>query len=129
MNPLPIAAGLLVLAVAAGAYHWRRHRVADLARVKVTGVQLTCSGAMLDVRYQVKRPGRLLAPKDEIYVIGPGGQRVAQVMSVVKIGRLATRRASQRSGGYLLLRNTASLSRGDRVRVVIGRQRQECVVG
>ena len=127
MGVLTITAGLLGIAAAA-AYHYRSRQVAGMARVKVTQVRLTAGGSMLDVRYQVTRPGRLLAPKDEIYVIGPQGERLAQMMSVAKIGRLASRRSDLKTGGYLLLRNTGQVSCGDRVSVVIGRTRQDGMV-
>jgi hypothetical protein len=102
-------------------YLWRRP--ADEARVVVTAVYLTAEGSLLDVRYRITRPGRRLARPDEIYILSGTGEQVGPVAGVTRIGTLAPRSAMRGRGGYLLLRNTPPVARGDRVTVIIGRQR------
>jgi hypothetical protein len=45
------------------------------------------------------------------------------VAGVTRIGTLAPRSAMRGRGGYLLLRNTPPVTRGDHVTVIIGSQR------
>jgi hypothetical protein len=102
-------------------YLWRRP--AAQARVVVTAVYLTAEGSLLDVRYRITRPGRRLAAPDQIYIISPTGEQVGPVAGVTRIGTLAPRSAMRGRGGYLLLRNTPPVTRGDRVTVMIGSRR------
>src|SRR5690349_20024313 len=115
--------GLAALGAVAGGgvgllYLWRRP--AAQARVVVTAVYLTAEGSLLDVRYRITRPGRRLAAPDQIYIVGPTGEQVGPVAGVTRIGTLAPRSAMRGRGGYLLLRNTPPVTRGDRVTVMIG---------
>jgi hypothetical protein len=118
--------GLAALGAVAGGgvgllYLWRRP--AAQARVVVTAVYLTAEGSLLDVRYRITRPGRRLAAPDQIYIVGPTGEQVGPVAGVTRIGTLAPRSAMRGRGGYLLLRNTPPVTRGDRVTVMIGSRR------
>jgi hypothetical protein len=125
----PIYFGLIALTTLAGValggaglrYLWRRP--AAEARVVMTAVYLTAEGSLLDVRYRITRPGRRLARPDEIYILSGTGEQVGPVAGVTRIGTLAPRSAMRGRGGYLLLRNTPPVARGDRVTVIIGRQR------
>jgi hypothetical protein len=115
------ALGTVALGGAGLLYLWRRPRA--LARVAVTAVYLTAEGSLLDIRYRITRPGRRLAPPDQIYILGPTGEQVGPVAGVTRIGTLAPRSAMRGRGGYLLLRNTPPVTRGDHVTVIIGSRR------
>jgi hypothetical protein len=122
----PVLIAILALGVVAlggGGLLYRRPRPAAQARVAVTAVYLTAGGSLLDIRYRVIRPGRRLAPPDQIYVLGPTGDPVGPVAGVTRIGTLAPRSALRGRGGYMLMRNTLPVVRGDRVTVIIGKQR------
>ena len=127
MEPLYwLIIGLAALGAVAGGgagllYLWRRPTAQ--ARVVVTAVYLTAEGSLLDVRYRITRPGRRLAPPDQIYVLGPTGEPVGPVAGVTRIGTLAPRSAMRGRGGFLLLRNTPPVTRGDRVTVILGNRR------
>jgi hypothetical protein len=121
---LLLALGGLALAgaVAAGGVWWWR-RPGPFARVAVTAVYLTAGGSMLDVRYRITRPGRQLAPPGQIALLGPDGQPAAVPAGVARIGRLAPRSALLGAGGFILLRCTRPVARGERVTVVLGPRR------
>ena len=122
-------AAIIAALLAAGTYFYfyRRPGAKARARVSVTNVYLTAGGSMLDVRYRVTRPGYLLSSPGAVYVIGPDGSRAGQMMNVAKIGRLATRRANRKTGGFLLLRNTSGVTRGDQVTVVISKNQYKSI--
>lgn len=125
-----IAGGLAILALLS-VTTWRivRRRVREMpARIEFGPVYLTAEGSMLDVRYRVKRRGLLVTGPGQIFVLAPNGAPCREVASVAKIGRLATRRANRKTGGYFLVRNCANVSQGDRVTVIIGRNHREGLV-
>jgi hypothetical protein len=111
--------------VIVGVTIYLRQKSGGRARVEVVRVYLTASGSMLDVRYCVRRAGRLPASDSEIYIMCADGKRVGEAAKVVKIGRLAARSVDRKTGGYLLLRNTAKVKRGDKVSMIVGRDRQD----
>lgn len=124
-------AGLLVVAimvtVAGVAALYRRRVPTGKARIRVVAVYLSAGDTLLDVRYRVTRPGRVL-PLDEIGIRDPHGRTVARVASVERIGRLVSRSALQRAGGFVLFRNAGGVVRGDRVTVVVGRCQEALTV-
>lgn len=124
METLYLVAVVLATAIV-GVNVYLRRKSGGRARVEVVRVYLTASGSMLDVRYRVKRAGRLPESDGEIYIMCADGKRVGEAARVDKIGRLSARRAARKTGGHLLLRNTAKLKRGDKVSMIVGRDRQE----
>lgn len=118
-----IAAALTTVIIGVNVY--LRQKSGRHARIEVVQVYLTASGSMLDVRYRVKRAGRLPTSDDEIYMVGADGKRVGEVARVVKIGRLSARSLDRKTGGYLLLGNTAKVKRGDKVSLIVGKERQD----
>ena len=124
---MAVVSALVVLhAVWVTAYLYRKPR--RRARVDITQVYLSAGGSMIDVRYRVRQPGRVLASPENIFVLGPDGTPAGRIMNVARIGKLATRRADRKTGGYLLFRNTGQIERGDPVTVVIGNARREAIL-
>ena len=124
LYPILIAVlALGVVALGGGGLLYLRLRPAAQARVAVTAVYLTAEGSLLDIRYRITRPGRRLAPPDQIHLLGPAGEQIGPVAGVARIGVLTPRSALRGRGGYLLVRNTPPVVRGDRVTVIIGRHR------
>ncbi|HEX6609057.1 MAG TPA: hypothetical protein VF276_19305 [Chloroflexia bacterium] len=103
---------------------YRRYVPAAKARIRVVAIYWSAGGNLLDVRYQVTRPGRVL-PLDEIAILGADGRRAGTVAQVTRIGPLASRSALRRTGGFVLFRNASGVARGDRVIAVVGRGQQE----
>jgi len=122
-----LAVVVLVLVAAAVATLYRRCVPAGKAHIQVVAVYLSAGDNLLDVRYRVTRPGRVL-PLDEIAIEGANGQRADRVASVDRIGRLASRNALHRTGGFVLFRNVGGAKRGDRVTVVVGRRQEALMV-
>jgi len=119
-----LAVVVLVVVAAAVATLYRRYVLAGKAHIQVVAVYLSAGDNLLDVRYRVTRPGRVL-PLDEIAIRGANGQRADRVASVDRIGRLASRSALHRTGGFVLFRNVDAVARGDRVIAVVGRRQQD----
>jgi hypothetical protein len=114
----------IVGAASIAAALYRCYVPAAKARIRVVAVYWSAGGNLLDVRYQVTWPGRVL-PLDEIALLGADGRRAGTVAQVTRIGPLASRSALRRTGGFVLFRNVSGVARGDQVVAVVGREQQK----
>jgi hypothetical protein len=122
-----VTVALIVVAAATVAALYQRYVPAGKAHIQVIAVYLSAGDNLLDVRYRVTRSGRVL-PLDEIMIQGANGQPAARVASVARIGRLASRSALHRTGGFVLFRNVGGVARGDLVTVAVGRRQEALTV-
>jgi hypothetical protein len=123
-----LAAALALLALAV--YGWLRVRSGLAGRHGVVSVSMTAGGSMLDVRYRALWPAREARPPERVDVVTSGEQAAGVPASAPRVGTLRPRTRRPVPGGYMLVRNSASLRPGDTVSVSLdGRRPVTLVVG
>jgi hypothetical protein len=110
-----LAAALALLALAV--YGWLRVRGGLAGRHGVVSVSLTAGGSMIDVRYRAQWPARAVRPPERVDVIAAGERPAGDPASAPRVGTLRPRTRRPVPGGYMLVRNSASLRPGDTVSV------------
>ena len=115
---LDIVTLVAALALAAAVvYGLLRLRGGAWGRHGVVSVSLTAGGSMLDVRYRALWPARAVRPPDRVDVTAAGERPVGSPATAPRVGTLRPRTRRAVPGGYMLVRNSASLRPGDTVNV------------